>query len=197
MEKRLKKELRINIDEKKGQLFFGDKKKDLKLLMLRPIDLIEFSEFAGANADDILVWVGKTVGREFMEKFFYRKDWSSETMATKKEVLLGTLEAIELMGFGHLKGLFKKDHIIIEVEDSIACEERENIMSKNLCLLYQGIFNGLFDILQIDVDGEEIGCVMLDEEKCTYKFDFIGEQVSDSLVDEDAEETVSDFLSTL
>ena len=197
MEKRLKKELRINIDEKKGQLFFGDKKKDLKLLMLRPIDLIEFSEFAGNNADDILVWVGKTVGREFMEKFFYSKDWSNETMATKKEVLLGTLEAIELMGFGHLRGLFKKDHIIIEVEDSLACEERENIMSKNLCLLYQGIFNGLFDILQIDVNGEEIGCVMLDEEKCTYKFDFIGEQVSDSLVDEDAEETVSDFLSTL
>ena len=197
MEKRLKKDLHINIDEKKGQLFFGDKKKDLKLLMLRPIDLIEFSEFAGNNADDILIWVGKTVGREFMEKFFYSKDWSSETMATKKEVLLGTLEAIELMGFGHLRGLFKKDHIIIEVEDSLACEERENIMSKNLCLLYQGIFNGLFDILQIDVDGEEIGCVMLDEEKCTYKFDFIGEQVSDSLVDEDAEETVSDFLSTL
>jgi predicted hydrocarbon binding protein len=197
MEKRLKKEFQINVDEKKGQLFFGDKKKDLKLLMLRPIDLIEFSEFAGANADDILIWVGKTVGREFMEKFFYSKDWGSETMATKKEVLLGSLEAIELMGFGQLKGMFKKDHVIIEVEDSLACEERENVMSKNLCLLYQGIFNGLFDVLQMDVNGEEIGCVLLDEEKCTFKFDFIGTEVSDSLVDEEAEETVSDFLSTL
>jgi predicted hydrocarbon binding protein len=197
MEKRLKKELQINVDEKKGQLFFGDKKKDLKLLMLRPIDLIEFSEFAGANADDILIWVGKTVGREFMEKFFYSKDWGSENMATKKEVLLGSLEAIELMGFGQLKGMFKKDHVIIEVEDSLACEERENVMSKNLCLLYQGIFNGLFDILQMDVNGEEIGCVLLGEEKCTFKFDFIGTEVSDSLVDEDSEETVSDFLSTL
>jgi len=197
MEKRLKKDLQINVDEKKGQLFFGDKKKDLKLLMLRPIDLIEFSEFAGANADDILIWVGKTVGREFMEKFFYSKDWGSETMATKKEVLLGSLEAVELMGFGQLKGMFKKDHIIIEVEDSLACEERENVMSKNLCLLYQGIFNGLFDVLQIDVNGEEIGCVLLDDEKCTYKFNFVGEQISDSLVDEESEETVSDFLSTL
>jgi len=197
MEKRLKKELQINIDEKKGQLFFGDKKKDLKLLMLRPIDLIEFSEFAGSNADDILIWVGKTIGRDFLEKFFSSKDWGSETMATKKEVILGSLEAIELMGFGQMKGLFKKDHIIIEVEDSLACEERENIMSKNLCLLYQGIFNGLFEVLQMDVNGEEIGCVLLDDEKCTYKFDFIGEQVSDSLVDADSEETVSDFLSTL
>ncbi len=197
MDKRLKKELQINIEEKKGQLFFGDKKKDLKLLMLRPIDLIEFSEFAGTNADDILIWVGKTTGRDFMDKFFYSKDWGSETMATKKEVLLGSFEAIELMGFGELKGIFKKDHIIIEVENSLACEERDNIMSKNLCLLYQGIFNGIFDVLKMDVTGEEIGCVLLDEEKCTYKFDFIGDQIDDSLVDEDSEETVSEFLSTL
>ncbi|MFW9823954.1 MAG: hypothetical protein ACFFE4_13500 [Candidatus Thorarchaeota archaeon] len=197
MEKRLKKELQINIDEKKGQLFFGDKKKDLKLLMLRPIDLIEFSEFAGTNADDILIWVGKTMGREFIDKFFYSKDWSSETMAIKKEVLLGSLEALELMGFGSLIGKFKKDHIIIEVEDALACEERDNIMAKNLCLLYQGIFSGLFDVLQMDVTGEEIGCVLLDEKKCTYKYDFIGEQVDDSLVDADADETVSGFLSTL
>ncbi|MFW9896923.1 MAG: hypothetical protein ACFFD7_14045 [Candidatus Thorarchaeota archaeon] len=197
MEKRLKKELQINIDEKKGQLFFGDKKKDLKLLMLRPIDLIEFSEFAGTNADDILIWVGKTMGREFIDKFFYSKDWSSETMDIKKEVLLGSLEALELMGFGNLISRFKRDHIIIDVEDSLACEERDNIMAKNLCLLYQGIFNGLFDVLQMDVTGEEIGCILLGDNKCTYKFDFIGEQVEDSLVDEDVDETVSGFLSTL
>ncbi len=197
MEKRLKKELQINIDEKKGQLFFGDRKKDLKLLMLRPIDLIEFSEFAGTNADDILIWVGKTVGRGFMEKFFYSKDWTGETMSTKKDVLLGSLEAIELMGFGQLKGTFKKDHMIIEIKDSLACEESDNVMSKNLCLLYLGIFNGLFEVLQLDVSGEEIGCVLLDEEICTYKFDFIGEQVDDRLVDEDSGESVSGFLSNL
>ena len=197
MEKRLKKDLEINIDEKKGQIFFGEKKKDSKLLMLRPIDLIEFSEFAGTNADDILIWVGKTMGRDFMEKFFYNKDWSGETIATKKEVLLGSLEAIELMGFGELKGMFKKDHVIIEVIDSLACEERDNVMSKNLCLLYQGIFNGIFEVLQMDVNGSEIGCVLLDDEKCTFKFDFIGDQIDDSLVDADSEETVTDFLSTL
>ncbi|MHA2392175.1 MAG: hypothetical protein ACXAEX_09390 [Promethearchaeota archaeon] len=197
MSKRLKKELNIMVDEKTGQLFFGDKKKDLKLLMLRPIDLIEFSDFAGTNADDILIWVGKSLGSAFMEKFFYSKDWSSEPMATRKEVILGSFEALGLMGYGEMKGLFKKDHIIIEVEESLACEESDNIMAKNLCLLYQGIFNGLFDVLQMDVSGEEIACVLLDEEKCIYKYDLIGEQVEDSLIDEDAEETVSGFLSTL
>ncbi|MFX0106621.1 MAG: hypothetical protein ACFE75_14195 [Candidatus Hodarchaeota archaeon] len=195
MSKRLKKELQIMIEEKLGQLFFGDKKKDLRLLMLRPIDLIEFSEFAGTNADDILVWVGKTLGRSYMEKFFYNKDWSTETMATRKEVILGNLEALELMGYGELKGTFKKNFILISVTDSLASEEKDNIMAKNLCLLYQGLFSGMFESLQVDVDGAEIKCVLLGDEKCVYKFDFNGEELEEALVD--FEEGVSEFLSTL
>ncbi|MFX1376945.1 MAG: hypothetical protein ACFFA0_14160 [Promethearchaeota archaeon] len=184
MSKRLKKELQIFVDEDAGQLFFGDKKKDLKVIMLRPLDLIEFSEFAGTNADDILIWVGKSLGRDFMEKFFYSKDWGTESMATRKEVLLGSLEALGILGYGEVQGRFRKDHVLIEVEDSLACEESDNIMAKNLCLIYLGIFTGLFDILQMDVDGEEIGCVLLGKEKCTYKFDFIGGELEESLVDD-------------
>lgn len=197
MSKRLKKELQIMIEEKLGQLFFGDKNKDLRLMMLRPIDLIEFSEFAGANADDILIWVGKTLGRSYMEKFFYNKDWSSETLATKKDVILGNIEALELMGYGELTGVFKKDHILIRVSDSLAKEESDNIMAKNLCLLYQGIFLAIFETLLIDVDGEEIECVLLGHEKCVFKFNFIGEELDESLIDEDSKEKVSGFLSTL
>jgi predicted hydrocarbon binding protein len=195
MSRRLKKELQVMIDEKLGQLFFGDKKKDLRLLMLRPIDLIEFSEFAGTNADDILVWVGKTLGRSYMEKFFYRKDWSTENMATKKEVVLGNLEALEHWGFGQITATFKKDHILIKIAESLANEEKENIMAKNLCLLYQGIFTGIFETLMIDVDVEEIECVLLGHEKCVFKFDLIGETLEEGIVD--SEETVSEFLSTL
>jgi predicted hydrocarbon binding protein len=197
MSKRLRKEQNIMIDEKMGQLFFGEKKKDLKLLMLRPIDIIEFSEFTGTNADDILIWVGKTLGRTFVEKIFYSKDWSAETMATKKEVVNGMIEALELMGYGQIKVVFKKDHILIEIEESLSCEEKDNIMAKNLCLLDQGILLGLFEVLQLDVDGEEIGCVLLGDEKCTYKFDILSGEINDSLVDEASEETVSEFLSTL
>ncbi|MHA1884350.1 MAG: hypothetical protein ACW96S_04815 [Promethearchaeota archaeon] len=165
--------------------------------MLRPIDLIEFSEFTGTNADDILIWVGKTLGKTFVEKIFYSKDWSAETMTTKKEVIHGAIEALEIMGYGQIKALFKKDHLLIEIEESLSSEEKDNIMAKNLCLLDQGIFLGLFEVLQLDLDGEEIGCVLLGDEKCTYKFDFLSGQIDDSLVDEVSEETVSEFLSTL
>lgn len=195
MSKRLKKDLQIMIDEKTGQLYFGDKKKDLRLLMLRPIDLIEFSDFAGTNADDILVWVGKTIGRNYVEKFFSNKDWSSEPIATRKEVVLGNLEALELMGFGEITGYFKKNSILITVINSLSSEEKDNIMAKNLCLLYQGLFSGMFETLKIDVDVEEIECVLLGHKRCVFKFDLIGETLDDKLID--SKESVSDFLSTL
>jgi len=198
MIKRLKKELQINIDEKEGQLFLGEKNKDMRLVMLRPNEIMEFCEFAGTNADDILIWTGKTLGKIFMEKFFYNKDWTKELMDIKKEVVFGTLEALVLMGYGSITCVFKKDHIIINVYDSLAVKEKENIMAKNLCLLYLGIFNGIFEELDINVDGKEVECVLTGGEKCTFKFYFLTEEIEDRLVDEDlSDEKVSDFLASL
>lgn len=198
MFKRLKKELQINIEDKEGQLFFGEKRKDIRLVMLRPNEIMEFCEFAGTNADDILAWVGKTLGKSLMEKYFSNKDWSTESLAVKKEVVLGTLESLILMGYGAITGMFKKDHILINVYESLATEEKDNIMAKNLCLLYLGIFHGILDTLGIDTDGKEVECVLTGDDKCSFKFDFIGEEIDDSLVDEEiSDEAVSEFLASL
>jgi len=198
MFKKLKKELQINIEEKEGQLFLGEKNKDMRLVMLRPNEIMEFCEFAGTNADDILIWTGKSLGKIFMEKFFYNKDWTNELMATKKEVILGTLEALMLMGYGGLACMFKKDHIIINAYESLAVQEKENIMAKNLCLLYLGIFNGIFEELGIDVDGKEVECVLTGGEKCSFKFDILTEEIEKRLVDGNlSDANVSDFLASL
>jgi len=198
MFKKLKKDLQINIEEKDGQLFLGEKKKDIRLVMLRPNEIMEFCEFAGTNAEDILIWVGKTLGKSLMEKYFYNKDWNTETMATKKDVVLGILESLILMGYGALTGQFRKDHILINVYEPLAKDEEDNIMAKNLCILYLGIFSGVFDVLGIDVDGKEIECVLTGSDKCSFKFDLLGEELDDHLVDEEiSEEAVSEFLASL
>jgi len=198
MFKRLKKELQINIEEKEGQLFLGEKNKDMRLVMLRPNEIMEFCEFAGTNADDILIWVGKSLGKLFLEKFFDNKDWVEATMETKKEVVLGTLEVLKLMGYGGITGTFKKDHIIINVYDSLTTQEIGNILAKNLCLLYLGIFNSIFDILGIDVDGSEEECVLTGGDKCSFKFDLLSEEIDNKLIDEQASDAVvSDFLASL
>ena len=197
MFKRLKKELQINVEEKEGQLFLGELEKEMRLVMLRPNEIMEFCEFAGTNADDILIWVGKSLGKIFLEKFISKKDWSNEAMATKKEVVMGTLEALTVMGYGGLTGMFKKDHIIINVYDSLAAQEIGNILAKNLCLLYLGIFNSVFDILGIDVDGSEEECVLKGDEKCSYKFDLLSEEIDSTLIDEQlSDAAVSDFLAS-
>ena len=198
MFKRLKKELQINIEEKEGQLFLGEKDKDLRLVMLRPNEIMEFCEFAGTNAEDILIWVGKSLGKIFLERFFDNKDWSETTMETKKEVVLGTLEALMLMGYGGLTGTFKKDHIIINVYDSLTSQEICNILAKNLCLLYLGIFNSIFDVLGIEVEGSEEECVLTGSEKCSYRFDLLSEEIDDKLRDQElSDAVVSDFLASL
>ncbi|MEJ2249748.1 MAG: hypothetical protein P8Y70_13390 [Candidatus Lokiarchaeota archaeon] len=198
MFKRLKKELTIKLDEKEGHLFLGDKKIDIKLLMLRPTDIMEFSEFAGANAEDILIWVGKTLGKEIVEKYFYGKDWSVETIALRKDVFLGVLEGLSLLGYGYLIGTFKKDHILVSNYQPLASDEKENIMAKNLCLVTQGVIAGILEVLNFDIEGEEIECVLLENERCLFKFELLTEEIPDELIDEEEKpEAISDFLASL
>ncbi|MHA1802904.1 MAG: hypothetical protein ACTSU4_00015 [Promethearchaeota archaeon] len=197
MFKKLKKELQIKIDEDKGQLFLGDPHKDLRLLMLRPIDLIEFLEFAGTNAMDIIIWTGKNIGKNFMEKFFYQKDWSDVDLSTKKQVILGILEGFGLLGFGYLRGIFKEDHILISVYNSLVEEEKTNVMAKNLCYLYEGLLNGVMASLGIEAESEEIECMLLGGEKCTFKFTLTNQRFGEEDIDPDETEAVTEFLSTL
>ncbi len=119
-------------------------------------------------------------------------------METKKEVVLGTLEILMFMGYGGLTGSFRKDHIIINVYDSLASQEIGNVLAKNLCLLYLGIFTSIFDVLGIEVDGSEEECVLTGAEKCSYKFDLLSEEIDNKLIDEHlSDEAVSDFLASL
>jgi len=193
--KKTKRDDQIVIDEKTGQLYIGNK--DLRLLMLRPIDLIEFSEFAGTNAEDIILWVGKTIAKYFVEKLFPGENLSQEDLSTKKEVIISILETFENLGYGIMSSVFKQKEIYINVEDSIIAEERENIMAKNVCILYLGIFTGILEQLEIDADGEEIACVLLGDENCVYKFSLLTEEFSQDDIDQDEEAHISDFLKSL
>jgi predicted hydrocarbon binding protein len=103
-----------------------------------------------------------------------------------------------LMGYGGLVGFFKKDHILINVYESLATEEKDNIMAKNLCVLYLGIFTGFLSVVGFETEGKEIECILTGGEKCSFKFDFIGEEIDDGLIDEEpSEEAVSEFLASL
>jgi predicted hydrocarbon binding protein len=194
--KKVKKEDQILVDEKTGQLYIGNK--DLRLLMLRPIELIEFTEFAGTNAEDIITWVGKTIAKYFVEKLFPGENVAKEDMSTKKEIILYVLETFEGLGYGVLSSQFKQKEIFIFVQDSISSEEKDNIMAKNICMLFLGIFKGIMEQLEIDTDAQEISCVLLGYEACTYKFNLLTGEFGENDIDKDEKATqISRFLKTL
>jgi predicted hydrocarbon binding protein len=200
MFKRLRQEkTEVQIDEDKGHLFLGDPKKDIKLLMLRPIDILEFCEFAGTNADDIIIWTGKTIGKELVKKYFYEKDWSEVDLASRKETFKGVLEGLAYMGHGFVNATVKKDHILVNFYNPLSEEEEDNIMAKNLCLLNRGIINGILEVLEFEVEeSEEVECVLLEGERCQFKFNLFDTEFPEELIDEEKEpEAISDFLTSL
>ncbi len=199
MSKRFKKSKRddqIIVDEKTGQLYIGNK--DLRLIMFRPIDIIEFTEFAGTNAEDIILWVGKTIAKYFIEKLFPGEDLGKEDLSTKKEIVLSVLETFEHLGYGILSSRFRPKEIYINIEEPINSEEKENVMAKNICILYQGIFAGILEQLEIDVEGEETSCALLGDEKCVFKYSLlVGEFGEEDIDPEEGEAQISDFLKSL
>ncbi len=146
----------IIVDEKRGHLYVGDK--DLRLIMLRPIDLIEFTEFAGTNADDILIWVGKNISSIICEKLISGDDVKNDSLSEKKLIFKDVLDTFEHLGYGSLIAKFGKNKITVIVADPISGEEKGNIMAKNICIFYQGVFqstNGDREFIRgINVDGE-------------------------------------------
>ncbi|MFX1236690.1 MAG: hypothetical protein ACFFAS_13830 [Promethearchaeota archaeon] len=197
MFKRSKKDMSINLDDKTGQLYLGNK--DLRLLMLRPIDLIEFGEFSGSSAEDILIWVGKTLGKSIALRLIPEVAWTNETLSTKKQAILGILDTLEPLGYGILKAIFNKNNVIIQVKEPLSVPEKENIMAKNICRIYQGLFHGLFENMQLDVEGEEIKCFLLDQGECVFKYTLLSEEFNDEDIDVGGskEQELNSFLKTI
>jgi len=196
MFKRAKKQAQILIDEKKGQLFYGEK--DIRLLMLRPIELIEFCEFAGSNSEDILQWVGKTIGKYFLDHIFHDENWTGIDLGVKKKVINSVLENLEQLGYGALSTLFQKNKFFITVNYPLSEYERDNIMAKNLCILYEGIFNGIIEKLEIDVESREVRCYLTGDDACVYEFELLIDEFDEKDLDkESSDQPISNFLGTL
>jgi predicted hydrocarbon binding protein len=188
----------IIVDEKRGHLYLGDK--DLRLIMLRPIDLVELSEFAGTNAADILIWVGKNISSIICEKIIFGDDVKNDSLSEKKLIINDVLDTFEHLGYGSLITKFGRNKITIIAADPLSGEEKGNIMAKNICIFYQGVFNGVLEYIGIDIlQGEETQCKLLGDHACVFEFTLLVDEFSEEDIDNEREkaENVRDFLGTL
>ena len=130
-----KKSDEIVVDEKRGHLYLGDK--ELRLIMLRPIDLIEFTEFSGGG-EDILIWVGKNISSIICEKLIFGDDVKNDTLSEKKLIFNDVLDTFEHLGYGSLITKFEKNKIIVIVDDPISGKRRVILWPKTYVFSIRG-----------------------------------------------------------
>ena len=71
-------------------------------------------------------------------------------------------------------------------------------MAKNLCIIYEGIFNGVLEELGIAADSKEIKCSLLGDDFCTFKYDLLVDEFDPKDIDEEEKTLqISEFMKSL
>ncbi len=169
MFKRVKKVEDVVLDEEKSHIYLKDS--NLPLLMIRPDELIELGEFAGSESEDILIWVGKSIGKSIAKEFTRESAVETIKFRDKMKVINTILGKLQSLGYGIIVLNAGKENITFNVRNPLAKEYVDNIMAKNICVLYNGIFNGILELFGLDNEGREINCILKGDDMCSFKFE--------------------------
>lgn len=154
----------ISIDSKNSHLYL--KNTDLPLIILRPWDIVQLGELVGSGSEDIIIWIGKTIGRSICTAV---KD--KEKPKTRRDLLETILEHLGDFGFGELKIIKYMEAESVEIEIVKPIEEglEGGEIIQNL---YNGILSGIFEEAGLEVEGRLKQSVFKDAETDIYEFTF-------------------------
>src|SRR5271157_1606792 len=83
----------ITVDSNKSHLYLKGTK--LPLIILRPQDIVDLGELVGSGSEDILIWIGKTIGKALC-KAVQEKDKPS----TRQKLIDTVVKYLTNFGFG-------------------------------------------------------------------------------------------------
>jgi hypothetical protein len=139
------------------------KNTDLNLVLLRPYDLVYLGELVGRGSEDILILVGKTIGKRICVEIEKRDN--IKKLEKKYQTVLDTFMT---MGFGKFN--FKFDEFksaTIKVKDPISNTIKDKNEARVLCNLYNGLFLGMLS-QDSDAEGIEKQCILNSTAEKTY-----------------------------
>ena len=157
----------VAIDQEKSQLRLKGTK--FPLVLLRPYDLVQLGALVASGSEDILIWVGKTIGKDLSKALQSTGDFKK-----KEKLVQNILETLSHFGFGKctLVNFDEGKGSTIKVFSSISADIKDKSDAKVLCNLYNGIFIGMFSSCGLDVEGEEKECILKGNPQCTYQYKF-------------------------
>jgi predicted hydrocarbon binding protein len=162
MYKGLKK---VTIDPDKSHLTL--KGTDFPLVILRPYDMVSLGALVGSGSEDILIWIGKTIGKNLSIAL------QSGKIKKREKLILLTLDMLSNLGFGKFSMKYAEGKSAkIHVQSPISNEIKDKKDAKVLCNLYNGLFIGIFSGTGVDVDGDEKECVLEGKRECVFEYEF-------------------------
>lgn len=137
----------INIDSNSHLIY---KKTNLSLVVLRPNDLAQMGDLIGQGNKDIIMWIGKTVGRSMAE--IVDQD---ESPRDHQDLLLKASKSLENLGFGliSIPEYVDDARVKIKVDNPLynSVDENQDILS----MIYLGVFTGIFEHMGKTAQGVE------------------------------------------
>ncbi len=159
--------IKIARDLKNSHLTIKDQ--DFPLVILRPDDLVQLGALVASGSEDILIWTGKNIGKKITNTL-------QNVMKKKKsrdKLIEFVLDALSNLGFGEFDLKYSKGkEAIIMVNNPISTTIKDKQDANVLCNLYNGIFMGMLNGTGLQVEGEEIECVLKGAKQCVYKYIF-------------------------
>ncbi len=158
----------VAVDPKQSHLTI--KNTDLSLVLLRPYDLVYLGELVGSGSEDILILVGKNIGKKICVEIEKRD--APKKLEKKYQAVL---ETFMNMGFGKFTLKFDEyKSATIKVKDPISNTIKDKNEARVLCNLYNGLFLGMFS-QDSEADGEEKQCVLNSTpekhfEECVFEY---------------------------
>ncbi len=154
----------VTIDSNKSHLYLKGTK--LPLVLLRPQDIVDLGELVGSGSEDILLWIGKTIGKAFC-KAVQEKDKPS----TRQKLIEAVMRYLEGFGYGqvNIDKYVEGKEVVISVKEPL---EKNVEGGQVITLLYNGIFSGIFNESGLEVEGSQIKSVSKGDDHDAYQFNF-------------------------
>jgi len=154
----------VTIDSNKAHLYLKGTK--LPLVILRPQDIVDLGELVGSGSEDILLWIGKTIGKSFC-KAVQEKD----KLSSRQKLIEAVIRHLQDFGYGevHIDNYVEGKEVVISVKDPL---EKNVEGGQVITLLYNGIFSGIFNESGLEVEGVQIKAVSKGDDIDAYKFTF-------------------------
>src|SRR4030042_2915104 len=142
----------VTIDSNKSHIYLKGTK--LPLVILRPQDIVDLGELVGSGSEDILLWIGKTIGKAFC-KAVQEKDKPS----SRQKLIEVVLRYLQDFGYGlvNIEKYVEGKEVIINVKDPL---EKKVEGGQVIALLYNGILSGIFNESGLEVEGTQIKSVL-------------------------------------